>query len=182
MSVTDDTGRLHVLVERVIAAKEQLDEIYEEDPRVVHARPHASFDVLAQAHRLFDARALPMPRDYERVLRAHDGIDHLWRLPSGGSLSLFGHRELIAQRSADDTAVVSAVVIAASDDGEQVLLVPGPTEQLPAVIQRNANARVVARFPSITAWLEWLHGEMGAELERWRARRRPSASSKQIER
>ena len=179
MGVTEDTGRLHILVERVIAAKEQLDGL-DDDPRVVRPRPPASFELLVQAHRLFDARALPMPRDYERILRAHDGIEHVWRSPAGGSMSLFGHRELLAQRVVGDSAVISAVVVAASDDGEQVALVPGPTD-LPAVIVRNGANRVVGRFPSMTAWLEWVLGDATTELEKSRMRRKPSGRTTQLE-
>lgn len=168
----EESGRLYVLVERVIAAKEQLD-AFDDEARPVRARPPASYELLAQAHQLFDARRIAMPRDYERVLRAHDGIDHLWRTTTG-SLSVFGHRELLAQRFAGDRAVVSAVIVAASDDGEQVALVPGPTD-LPAVLARNAHARVTGRFPSVTAWLEWLLGEATDELERRRARQKQAA-------
>jgi hypothetical protein len=180
MGMTEDTGRLHVLVERVVAVKEQLDEL-DDDPRVVRPRPPASFELLVQAHRLFDTRALPMPRDYERVLRAHDGIDNIWRSPAGGSMSLFGHRELLAQRTAADNAVISAVVVAASDDGEQAALVPGPTD-LPVLIMRNAHARVVGRFPSVTAWLDWIAGDTTAEVERWRMRRKSESRAPQMSR
>jgi hypothetical protein len=165
----EDTRQLHVLVERVVAVKEQLDALEVGGP-AVRARPPASFELLAKTHRIFEAHALAMPRDYERVLRAHDGIDHVWRTGAGGSMSLFGHRELFAQRGAGEPEVVAAVVIAGSDDGEQVALVRGPTE-LPAVIARNAQARVTARFPSVTAWLEWLVDESSTELERLRGRR-----------
>jgi hypothetical protein len=165
----EETGRLYVLVEKVIAAKEQLDGL-DDDPRPVRPRPPASFELLVQAHRLFDARGLAMPRDYERLLRAHDGVDHLARTGGGASMTLFGHRELLAQRTAGDGAVVSAVIVAASDDGEQVALVPGPTD-LPAVLTRNAQARVTGRFPSVTAWLEWVLAETTGELERRRVRR-----------
>ena len=169
----EETGRLYVLVERVIAAKEQLDGL-DDDPRPVRPRPPASFELLVQAHRLFDARGVAMPRDYERLLRAHDGVDHLWRTEGGASMTLFGHRELLAQRTAGEGAVVSAVIVAGADDGEQIALVPGATD-IPAVLARNAHARVTGRFPSVTAWLEWMLGEATAELERRRARQRQAA-------
>ncbi|HTJ42527.1 MAG TPA: hypothetical protein VL463_10560 [Kofleriaceae bacterium] len=165
-------------MERVIATKEQLDAL-EDDARPVRARPPASFELLAQAHRLFDARALAMPRDYERILRAHDGIDHVWRTANGAVMSVFGHRELFAQRAAADAAVVSAVIIAASDDGEQVALVPGPME-LPAAVVRNAQGRITGRFPSATAWLEWIHGENSAALDRARLRRKANLKVTQV--
>jgi hypothetical protein len=164
--MAEETGRLHVLVERVIAAKEQLDAL-DDTPRPVRPRPPASFERLVQAHRLFDVRGVAMPRDYERVLRAHDGIEHLWHGTRGAPLSLFGHRELLAQ---DTGGAVSAVIIAAGDDGEQVALVPGPTD-LPAVVARNGQARVVARFPSVTAWLEWILREATDEIARARQHR-----------
>lgn len=166
----EDTGRLHVLVERVIAVKEQLD-VLDDVSSVVRARPPASYELLAQAHRVFDARALAMPRDYERLLRAHDGIEHVWRTGAGGSMSLFGHRELFAQRGGPAEVLDTLVVIASADDGEQVALVAGPTE-LPAVVARNAESRVIARFPSVTAWLEWILEASTAALERTRGRRR----------
>ncbi len=91
--MVDHTARMHLLVEQVIAIKADLDALDEGGPPV-RPRPPASFERLAQARRAFEARGLLMPRDHERVLRAHDGIDHLWRTPEG-SLSLFGHDELI---------------------------------------------------------------------------------------
>jgi hypothetical protein len=161
--MTDETGRLHVLMERVIAAKEQLD-AHEDAALRVRPRPPASFERLVPVRALFEARRLAMPRDYERVLRAHDGVDHLWCDARGASISLFGHRELLAQRGGAE------VRIAAGAGGEDVALVPGPTE-LPVVVVRNAQGRAVARFPSVTAWLEWLLGEMTA----LRSRDRPQA-------
>ena len=167
--MTEETGRLHLLVERVIAAKEQLD-AQGDAARTVRPRPPASFERLVQARALFESRGLAMPRDYERVLRAHDGVEHVWRDRQGASFSLFGHRELLlAQRRAAD------VIIATAASGEEVALAAGPTE-LPVVVVRNAQGRAIARFPSVTAWLEWILGEMTAE--RSGAQRSPDVRSR----
>ena len=152
--MVDHTARMHLLVEQVIAIKGDLDAL-DEEATPVRARPPASYELLAQARRAFEARGMPMPRDYERVLRAHDGIDHLWRSPCG-SMSLFGHGELIAARVVPTVPEVRAgVVVAASDAGEAVCLVPGATD-VPAVVSVGVRGRVDGRFPSVTAWLEWI--------------------------
>ncbi len=152
--MVDHTARMHLLVEQVIAIKADLDALDEGGPPV-RPRPPASFERLAQARRAFEARGLLMPRDHERVLRAHDGIDHLWRTPEG-SLSLFGHDELITPTVTSCAAEArGGVVVAASSVGDTVCLVPGPTE-LPAVVAADRRGRVVGRFPCVTSWLEWM--------------------------
>ena len=114
------------------------------------------------------------PRDYGRILRAHDGIEHMWR-STYGSMSLYGHRELLDQRHRPAPAAASsAVVIAASDAGEEVSLIPGATD-LPAVTVTDPGGRVAARFPSITAWLEWIVGSMRDQLDELSMRRRRDA-------
>jgi len=152
--MVDHTARMHLLVEQVIAIKGDLDALDESGPPV-RARPPASLERLVQARRSFEARGVPMPRDHERVLRAHDGIDHLWRTPSG-SLSLFGHDDLMVPKVVPIAPEArGGVVVAASDAGDAVCLVPGATD-LPAVVSVDPRGRVIARFPSVTMWFEWI--------------------------
>jgi hypothetical protein len=152
--MVDHAARMLLLVEQVIAVKSDLDQL-EHSPAAVRARPPASFERLVRTRGAFDARALAMPRDYERVLRMHDGIDHLWRTAQG-SLSLFGHDELIAGRAVPAAMEARAgIVVAASPAGDAATLVPGPTE-LPALVVSDPRGRVLARFPSVTTWFEWI--------------------------
>jgi hypothetical protein len=149
---------MHLLVERVIAAKADLDVLVDDEP-TVRARPPASLERLAQVRRLFEVRGLVMPADYERVLRAHDGIDHVWR-SALGSFTLLGHEALLASASVGEPDVV----VGASDAGERVALVPAQSE-LPALVATDPRGHVVERFPSVTAWLEWILRAMTDELD-----------------
>jgi len=159
-----ETGRMYLLIEQIITAK-ALRDAAEGRTRKVAPRPPASWDLLVQVHRVFDARGVPMPRDYERVLRSHDGVEHLSR-SRYGSLRLLGHRDLLAQGASppgrDEASV--GIVIAESELGETVAVVPRPTGDVYVVV-RDPRGRVLARFAGVTEWLEWLLIEVAGEDE-----------------
>jgi len=169
--MVEQTRRMYLLVEQVVGLKSELDS-YGNGDRRIRARPPASLEILAGVNRVFEERGLTMPRDYARVLRAHDGIEHMWRTRYG-SVSLFGHRELLDQLGASAGAT-PAVVIATSDAGEEVSLIAGVTD-LAAVRVTDPGGRVAARFPGITSWLEWMVESMRDELEDLSMRRRRDA-------
>ncbi len=149
--MVDQRAQLSALIERVIAVKHELDTLDTDEP-LVRPRPPASYARLAHARRAVESRGVAMPRDLERVLRVHDGIDHLWRAPSG-SLTLFSHLGLLGAPRQPPGAR-AGVVIAASDAGDAVCLVPGASA--PAVVLADARGQIVERVPSVTAWLEWI--------------------------
>ncbi|MCE9575421.1 MAG: hypothetical protein K8W52_19875 [Deltaproteobacteria bacterium] len=151
----EEAARLAALVARVIAIKVELDTLDADEADAPRVRPHppASYERLAQVRRAFEARGFAMPRELEWLLRLHDGIDHLWCTPSG-SLTLFSHHGLLGAWAPVPIAEArDGVVIAASDSGDAVCLAPAPVL---ALVLGDPRGRVVARFASVTAWLEWV--------------------------